>query len=755
MLLVRKEGAVPTTPADGVTILGQSTPVKTDYFTDRTAKSGRRYGYGVFSVFEGRTSDACRSCFGFRQPLAVSHLQATFDGRAIELRWQTPAGCKQVLVFRATADKPGFATDSGHVKVSGDCHLVVATSSVLCRDDSFRDDVHYYYHAIADYGDGIFAEPAMTEAQFGRPQLVTGLEAQAHRDRVLLKWTRPAAKCDCLDVVRNDSRSPMSPKDGVIVAERTTEDHCEDGNVSPGKRYFYGVFSHFRDVVSASCMSCRGYVAPEPVRQFKVRHDGRAVSLTWERPPGCQRVWVFRSRTRVDAFPVRDGCPCPPAAVERIGKAEKYEESEAKACIDTTFESGQQYYYYALAEHRDGMFSEPVDVMFRYVESRLVDELIAVPGPDSVELRWKLPAEKCDSVAVIANEKQPPAAMEDGLLVFRGRRQEYHDARPPAGQRRHYAVFSFRDGVPSSRSQVCSGYRIPEGVRGFRGTFRDARVRLEWEPPLAGAVELYRSCEPGAISRTSAELVLRPGCQWLGTPSAAEFADADYFLGEKYCYYAVVDFGDGVYSEVAETTVEVPLRPLRPAEPKVEFQPRRIELLWEPGAADTNYHLFRHETENPPDVASAPASWIGGRTWFVDDQLQCGRPYWYTLVAERFGLLSEPVTAGPYTAFAEAEQFQGQPLPGAVRLRWSLPAGVEQAQLEREPNTHNPGCTWILPGAATRFLDRGLLGQEPVQYRLRLRFGTAWSGGVVDSWTPAPPRGLVTAAAETGRQRSS
>lgn len=103
----------------------------------------------------------------------------------------------------------------------------------------------------------------------------------------VLNWAPPSRDALLYTVVRKVGTSPTSPEDGEVIGNSLSVTSLSDGNLQPGKRYYYAVFSARADFPMSVSLPCP---ADKPALLF-TELDARKVRASAE-DDRCQLVWT-------------------------------------------------------------------------------------------------------------------------------------------------------------------------------------------------------------------------------------------------------------------------------------------------------------------------------------------------------------------------------------------------------------------------------------------------------------------------------
>lgn len=137
-------------------------------------------------------------------------------------------------------------------------------------------------------------------------------------------------------VVRKAEGAPQRADDGLVVGE-VDDAQLDDAGVPVGVRVYYAVFALRGGVLSRRAAFVGPLLLTADVEKAQAIAGDREVTIRWTRPPGCERVEVWRA---AGTAPPRRG------AGERL-------DAGADAAYDTSVRNGERYGYLVVAVYRD------------------------------------------------------------------------------------------------------------------------------------------------------------------------------------------------------------------------------------------------------------------------------------------------------------------------------------------------------------------------------------------------------------------
>ena len=292
--------------------------------TDREVQPGKGYRYTVYSVFGGRTNMNPAEIEVVvpeepRNPRA--QFKAVEGEPCVDLTWEKPALCRQVMIFRRIGSRPTIS-DEQHPQ-PGDpatTKLNVGGQPLWVDKAGIEDGKDHYYVFVADFGDAAFSKGVTVVAHVPqRPAPVQWVQPEydGKTNTLTLTWAS-VARGGPVDyvIVRGEGDSPPQGISSGKVA-RTKESRLEATDVEPGLSYTYAVFSE-RDNLLSRKAACSGRIdVLAEVLQVRAEVSDKCVELSWklpERADNVEEVLVLRGekgqlpRIAEDSSAVRIPC---------------------------------------------------------------------------------------------------------------------------------------------------------------------------------------------------------------------------------------------------------------------------------------------------------------------------------------------------------------------------------------------------------------------------------------------------------------
>ena len=141
----------------------------------------------------------------------------------------------------------------------------------------------------------------------------------------------------------------------------------------------------------------------------------------------------------------------------------------------------------------------------------------AVCDGETVKLFWQPAAGHDDATTYVVTrtEQRPPAAPQDGSVVYRGPAVSCADTRAPVARAAHYGIFALADGRPGSRPAAVTATLLPP-VSNLRADVGPSEITVNWSAhPAAQEVRVTRFSQgtpptPVAVSGNSCRLTGLP-----------------------------------------------------------------------------------------------------------------------------------------------------------------------------------------------------------------------------------------------------
>lgn len=418
-----------------------------------------------------------------------------------------------------------------------------------------------------------------------RPGLVEDLTAMSEPGRIVLNWSLPTAKCDEVEIVREDE-SPAASKKRADKRERVYQHRGTsfvDTGVLPGAWYTYRAYSIFQGVKSASFAVARAVCLGEPRQARAAWSDGK-MSLNWEPPrEGAPvPVMIFRRANKAPAVVMSAGGPEP-----ADNSTTQVYSGGGSSWIDHDVTEGVTYHYRIIADFGSGLFSRGVDVQATTPKAPPAPPSLSAvykqsAGKDTVVLEWRpAPGGAPVDYVVVRREGDSPAARTDeGVVIETTKQTRCLDEKVVTGRRYTYTVFA-RAGELYSRTGTASpSVDIVADVSGLGASVGDGTVELHWRTPAnTSGVLVRRSLNPPR-DRADGALVKLTG------PDGAK--DEGLRNGQLYHYLVCCAYRPDGATEVLSPGVRVSAVPDQLPDPVTDFavraQGQEVVCSWTPPA---------------------------------------------------------------------------------------------------------------------------------------------------------------------------
>ncbi|MGE0129080.1 MAG: hypothetical protein AB7U82_13460 [Blastocatellales bacterium] len=565
-----------------------------------------------------------------------------------------------------------------------------------------------------------FVEDYMRERDFKigeemvRPGLVEDLTAMSEPGKIVLNWSLPAAKCDEVEIVREDE-APAASKKRADKRERVYQHHGTsfvDTGVLPGAWYTYRAYSIFQGVKSASFAVARAVCLGEPRQARAAWSDGK-MTLDWEPPrEGAPvPVMIFRRADKAPAVTMSAGGPEPADSAT----AQVYS-GGGSSWIDHDVTEGVTYHYRVIADFGSGLFSRGVDVQATTPKAPPAPPSLSAvykqsAGKETVVLEWRpAPGGAPVDYVVVRREGDSPAARADeGVVIETTKQTRCLDEEAVTGRRYTYTVFA-RAGELYSRTGTASApVDILADVSGLGASAADGTIELRWTTPAnTSGVVVRRSLNPPRDLADGA-LVKLTG------PDGAK--DEGLRNGQLYHYLVCCAYRPDGATEVFSPGVRVAGVPDQMPEPVTEFagraQGQEVVCSWTPSAygqvvvvrTATPMEMSFGQRLSADDLAAMEKSLAGERIVTtesgraVDARPDINKPFYtaFTIAGAHAvaGGPSEPVVVCP-----DVTDLRLSATKDGVVLRWTWPADCKAVRVARRANDwaegpHDPLATGV------------------------------------------------------------
>ncbi|GEM_PF-1037179 len=580
-----------------------------------------------------------------------------------------------------------------------------------------------------------FVEDYMRERDFKigeemvRPGLVEDLTATSEPGKIVLNWSLPTAKCDEVEIVREDE-APAANKKRVDKRERVYQHRGTsfiDTGVSPGAWYTYRAYSIFQGVKSASFAVARAVCLGEP-RQVRAAWSHGKMTLNWESPrEGAPvPVMIFRRADKAPAVTMSAGGPEPADS----STAQVYS-GGGSSWIDHGVAEGVTYHYRIIADFGSGLFSHGVDVQAAVPKAPPAPPSLGAvykqsAGKNTVVLEWRpVPGGVPVDYIVVRREGDSPAArVDEGVAVETTKQTRCLDEQVVTGRRYTYTVFARAGDLYSRTGTASPSVDILANVSDYGASVGDRTVELHWKTPAnASGVIVRRSLNPPR-DHTDGALVRLTG------PDGAK--DEGLTNGKLHHYLVCCAYRPDGATEVFSPGVRITAVPDQLPEPvadfKVRAQGQEVVFSWTPPAygqvvvvrTAAQMGMSFGQRLSAAELAATERSLAGERITNKDLHPDINKPFYtaFTFAGEH------AVAGGPSEAvvvYPDVTDLWLAATKDGVVLRWTWPADCKAVRVARRAGSgpegpHDPLAT-VVTLTKGEYLAAGEKFFDPIKER--------------------------------------
>ena len=402
---------------------------------------------------------------------SVTTLSAAPMTDYVSLTWNDPDDSQwdHTIVRRKEGSAPQSETDGDLVLTSYERDKYrYSTSAYHDTYPANHRGTTFHYAAFAVSINGEVSPPARASAVIALRETgpVVTFTASESNMKVILKWQDPVdtseKKWGRTVIVRNTSRYPSNPSDGIVVITSSLRDQYRysgytDSAVSPGETFYYTAFTYSIDDVlcdekktASVAMNLR---ETGPVVSFTASErlsGGRFyVALSWQDPSDSywDRTVIVRRTDRYPNTP-SDGTVIITSSTKNQYQYSAYMDENA-IDINTT------YYYSAFTYSVDDVLCDEkktatVSISAPALSPTTNMRCIANPSRGGIEIRWTDPDENAYSHTVLRRSTTGyPKSPSDGSFVtqtsYRNQYQNtsYVDTNVSTGSTYYYTAFAY------------------------------------------------------------------------------------------------------------------------------------------------------------------------------------------------------------------------------------------------------------------------------------------------------------------------
>jgi hypothetical protein len=449
-------------------------------------------------------------------PAAPANLKVLVSGKTVRLSWQPSVsqGMNYTIV-RKMRSRPISTADGEIIK---DHH-----PGTTLDDVTATVGLSYYYGVFANREGVHSKDPAVSNEPVMVIADVANLVAQVSDRQVYLKWT-PPPNCDEIVLVRSTNDYPQSIQGGEII-KAIDKSQAVDGNVTNNQRYFYTIFSQFKDAsgkikhTGGQHIDAIPQLPPQPIKDMKVEASG---------DPNARKIILsFPPILKGDGVVLRSNEPCrwelgsiiPQSEISQYGQVLKSSQGKVH---DELKQAGS--YYYVPVVLFQGMAY--VGKGYKYVSSEDVTNISAQNYGHALRLQWNWPS-KCREVIIAYSHHGWPAVDALDTITHNLTRSEYDirghfDILNPSQNEDYYvcvfAVLGQGDEkiiasaeTPGARKHIPIRNRIEAGYelkKTWRGKDYKLHLSLKGKGTFPATLLVYKRIAP-PIEKKDGEVILR------------------------------------------------------------------------------------------------------------------------------------------------------------------------------------------------------------------------------------------------------
>lgn len=516
------------------------------------------------------------------------------------------------------------------------------------------------------------------------PQPVTNLRFELLDQGPLIRWDKPADKCDYVLIRRSDwPTGKTEPIPGNAWTDETT---------APGQRYEYELSSVYTGSKPGGTNRI-SLVARGCIESFSVAPELDEVKLSWRVPANVLGITVYRSSKAIDVtFDAAGAARVSPDAVPHglAATTDQY--------VDRQVKRGATYYYCVVARHPHGVCSASPCFPVTITPNPLPpgeSEVRMQSYPGRIYLSWPPSAGAGAKYRIERRESSDFGGPADA------KRWETHsctledkDVEPGASY--WYAIRAERDGLVSLQPTIVGPELALAEVSELRVQTRSETVALTWTAPKrAKRIDVRRSQGrvPIAVSAAAADAT----CTTLNPSAPGKLVDAGLVNGMTYgyrisCVYAYPDGREVV--TIGECVTAVPCEvPTQVRNISIALINGEIKLVWENPGRTTGHVLRTKKACLGPLGAVVPLAQLGelgaalrhvSATEAIDSQPSSSEPYYLILSGNPF----QAVYCGQ-ALFVDVPKVEVHAKRDSVSLDWVWLPGADRIEIVHEPPPTN------------------------------------------------------------------
>jgi len=329
-------------------------------------------------------------------PSPPAELRITLNGKVARLSWKASIskGVKYAVV-RGEKVRPSSASDG---------HRLGIVSSTIFDDEKLESGVPYFYAVYANREESYSTTAAWADKPVFLTLDVDGLSCDVGDQHVYLRWAKNN-HVEKVTVVRSLERFPRSISDGTQI-QVLGNNEAIDSQLVNGKKYYYSVFCHYKDIegniVTSHGVQSQAIPQPPPPVIEKLRisasssEGSRHLTIEFDRPEK-EDVIILRTNSSTGMQP---GIVINNKELGGLGHILKTNLGKA---FDEIKQAGLYYYTPVI------LFNEKAYMGFehRYASIEDVDNLNTQNMGHALRLTWKWPM-NCDEVVIVYSNQNWP-----------------------------------------------------------------------------------------------------------------------------------------------------------------------------------------------------------------------------------------------------------------------------------------------------------------------------------------------------------
>jgi hypothetical protein len=324
------------------------------------------------------------------------------------------------------------------------------------------------------------------------------------------------------------------------------------------------------------------------------------------------------------------------------------------------------------------------------IQPQLVNGIRVVSLLGQIEIKWKLPEEKCDEVVVKRFESIRAEGMfeKTGQKIYQGNQTKYIDREIKVGRRYRYEIYSVWGGVESKKGVEAETVAIEE-IIDVQARWESNHIKLSWQKPTPDC-EVYIFRAPRSITLTQHDTTeptsQTPEVKLVFHGKETEWCDLEVGIDAQYYYLTVAYFGPGCYSNGKSTFIST-VAPPTVTSARAEYIKGTVNINWDPvrNQNEIDYIVVRTSGVTPATTSEGGKEIATTKKTFCQDKdPENGQQYTYTIFTRRNGIYSrQGCPTKPVVIAADVQNITVDTGDGSVTLRWEQPPKASQVVIHR------------------------------------------------------------------------